>query len=166
MSGEWFTNLIGIDHSLPRQRVSAAMKAIVRHNFDDEHGLLNATYPADKPARFTTYQNGQAVANWTGVEYAIGSMMVDFGMVAEGMAVVRSIYDRYARAGRNWNHVECGDHYYRAMCSWATLLAATGFKVDAEAHLVTIAPPIRQPKLVAPWFSAPVGGRSRRPRGD
>jgi uncharacterized protein (DUF608 family) len=154
MSGEWFTHLIGIGHGLPKERVLAAMKAIVKHNFDPESGLVNATYPADKPARFTTYQNGQATANWTGVEYAIGSMMIDFGMVQEGLAVVRSIYDRYARAGRNWNHVECGDHYYRAMCSWATLLAATGFKVDVPRHLVEIVPPIKQPKLTAPWFSS------------
>jgi uncharacterized protein (DUF608 family) len=115
IDGEWFTSLIGLGGCLPRERIVAALGAVMRHNFSPEEGLRNATYPPRTKPRLSTYQNLQAMAPWTGIEYAIGSMMFDFGLVAEGWAVVRNIHERYLRAGRYWNHVECGDHYYRAM---------------------------------------------------
>jgi uncharacterized protein (DUF608 family) len=158
LSGEWYTQLMGLGQSLPRERVVAALKAVVRHNFSAEQGLINASYPPGAQARFPTYENPQASGNWTGIEYAIASMMMDFGLVEEGVAVVRSVQDRYARAGRIWNHVECGDHYYRAMCSWACLLAATGFKVDTPRQVLTIAPVIRAREVRAPFFSATAWG--------
>lgn len=154
MSGEWFTNLMGIGHSLPPERVSAALKAVVKHNYSPDRGLMNATYPAEKPARYATYRNGQAAANWTGIEYAIASMMMDFGLYTEGLNVVKSVHRRYARAGRNWNHVECGSHYYRAMSSWATLLAATGFKPDLPSQTLVLTPAAPRTKLIAPWISS------------
>ena len=158
LSGEWYTQLMGLGQSLPRERIVAALRAVVRHNFTPEQGLMNATYPAGAQARFPGYENPQQSGNWTGVEYAIASMMMDFGLVEEGVAVVRAVGDRYARAGRIWNHVECGDHYYRAMCSWATLLSATGFKVDVPHKVLTVAPVIRVPEIRAPWASASAWG--------
>jgi uncharacterized protein (DUF608 family) len=158
LSGEWYTQLMGLGQSLPRERILAALRAVVRHNFSPEQGLVNATYPAGAQARFPAYENPQQSGNWTGVEYAIASMMMDFGLVEEGVAVVRAIGDRYARAGRIWNHVECGDHYYRAMCSWTTLLAATGFKVDVPRGVLTVAPVIQVPEVRAPWASTTAWG--------
>jgi uncharacterized protein (DUF608 family) len=158
LSGEWYTQLMGLGQSLPRERIVAALRAVVKHNFSPEQGLMNATYPPGAQARFPAYENPQQSGNWTGVEYAIASMMMDFGLVEEGVAVVRAVQDRYARAGRIWNHVECGDHYYRAMCSWATLLAATGFKVDVPRGVLTVAPVIRVAEVRAPWSSATAWG--------
>ncbi len=158
LSGEWYTQLMGLGQSLPRERVVAALHAVVRHNFTAEQGLINASYPTGAQARFPTFENPQASGNWTGIEYAIASMMMEFGLVEEGVAVVRAVQDRYARAGRIWNHVECGDHYYRAMCSWACLLAATGFKVDAPRQVLTVAPVIRAREVRAPFVSATAWG--------
>ena len=158
LSGEWYTQLMGLGQSLPRERVVAALRAVVAHNFTPEQGLINASYPAGAPARFPTYENPQASGNWTGIEYAFASMLMDFGLVEDGVRVIRAVQDRYARAGRIWNHVECGDHYYRAMCSWATLLAATGFKVDVPRGELTVAPVIRVPAVRAPWVAATAWG--------
>jgi len=165
IDGEWFTNLVGLGRALPRQRIVAALKAVMRYNFSAEDGLRNATYPPNRKPRLSTYQNLQAMAPWTGIEYAIGSMMFDFGLVAEGYAVVRNIHERYLRAGRCWNHVECGDHYYRAMSSWAILLGATGFKIDVPRASVTFAPPISGDDLLAPWVSSTGWGTFRRTAG-
>ena len=57
------------------------------------------------------------------------------------------------RAGQPWNHVECGGHYSRAMSSWATLLAATGFKPDAPNKTLSILPSIPG-DFHAPWVTA------------
>ncbi|HOX36765.1 MAG TPA: GH116 family glycosyl hydrolase [Candidatus Brocadiia bacterium] len=159
IDGEWFTQLIGIGHCLPRERVIAALRAAMKYNFNEEDGLINANYPSGSALRLSTYRNLQATAPWTGIEYAIASMMLDFGMVAEGRAVIRNIYERYARAGRLWNHVECGDHYYRAMSGWAVLLAATGFKVDVPAQRLSVAPVVAGVELRFPWVAASGWGR-------
>ncbi len=162
IDGEWFTQLIGLGHVLPRQRVVAALKAVMKHNFSPEAGLLNATYPPGTKPRLSTFHNVQADAPWTGIEYAIASMMFDFGMPAEAQAVTKNIHERYLRAGRFWNHVECGDHYYRAMSSWAILLGATGFKIDVPRKTVTFAPAVRSETVKAPWVSATGWGRFER----
>ena len=154
IDGEWFTQLVGLGHALPRARIVAALQAIVRHNFSPENGLLNATYPPGRAPRLAAYHNLQAMAPWTGIEYAIASMLMDFGLPAAGVAVVKNIHERYLRAGRAWNHVECGDHYYRAMSSWAVLLGATGFKVDAPRGVVSFAPAVPLAACRAPWVSA------------
>ena len=151
LSGEWYSGLMGIGHSVPRERIIAAMQAVHKNNFDPESGLRNATYPKGKVPRFKTQQNFQAVGNWTGIEYANASLMIEMGMVQEGLDVIHSVHDRYQRTGRRWNHVECGDHYYRAMSSWTTLLALTGFHLDASTGTVQISPKITG--LTAPWFS-------------
>ncbi len=39
-----------------------------------------------------------------------------------------------------WNDVECGDHYIRALSSWALLDAACGYQYDASTHELTIKP--------------------------
>jgi hypothetical protein len=158
VDGEWFTSLVGLGTALPRERVRRALSAVMRHNFSAEAGLVNASYPEGKERRFCTWQNSQAMAPWTGIEYAIASMMLDFGMVAEGDAVVRAVHERHVRQGRFWRHIECGEHYYRAMSSWALMLGATGFKPDAPKGRLTLAPPVRQERMRAPWVSSTAWG--------
>jgi len=159
LSGEWFAHLIGLGPALPVARIRAVLRAVMEHNYSDEGGLQNANYPPGSVLRLATHRNLQQVAPWTGIEYAIGSMMIDFGMVAEGTRVVKNVHQRYLRAGRFWNHVECGSHYYRAMSSWAVLLAATGFKLDIPRDRLEIRPPTRASRTRAPWVSPTGYGR-------
>nr|MDO8110303.1 GH116 family glycosyl hydrolase [Candidatus Sigynarchaeota archaeon] len=159
-SGEWFSRIIGIGNSLPIDRVTAALRAVFKYNYSDENGLINGSYPPKRAPMFPAHYNMQALAPWTGVEYAIGSMMIDHGLVDEGKQVVKTIHERYIRAGRFWSHVECGDHYYRAMCSWAVLLAASGFKVDMPRQSIRVAPAETSTDVKYPWFSATAWGHS------
>lgn len=154
LDGEWFTQLVGLGHCLPRKRIVAALRAALKYNFRPEEGLINASYPPGVKPRLSTCDNFQAMAPWTGIEYAIASMMMDFGLSRDALAVVRNIHERYLRAGRFWSHVECGSHYYRAMSSWAVLLGATGFKIDVPRSTLTIAPAYRRREVRAPWVSA------------
>jgi uncharacterized protein (DUF608 family) len=159
ISGIWFTSLAGLEPALPAKRVRQVLAKIFRENFDPEQGLVNSSYPAGSVPRFPAYMNPQATANWTGIEYAAAAFFLDYGMQEAALAVVEAVHRRYARAGRWWNHVECGDHYYRAMGSWCTLVAATGFKPDQAASRLQIAP--RFTPLDAPWFSGRGFGRVR-----
>jgi uncharacterized protein (DUF608 family) len=158
INGDWFTTLMGWGPVLPPQRIRTALQAIFRYNYSTEHGLRNASYPPGKKPRISTAGNLQAVAPWTGIEYAIASMFIDCGMVQEGIEVTMNIYDRYLRAGRVWNHVECGDHYYRAMSSWALLVSLCGFRIDVPGEKITIAPALKQDHFRAPFVSSSAWG--------
>ena len=166
LSGEWFTSLVGLGHSLCRERVLAALQAIMKHNYTADGGLVNASYPPGKQRRLPAYRNYQVTAPWTGIEYAAAAMMLDFGLVEEARLVVRAVHERYLHAGRFWNHVECGNHYYRAMSSWALLLAATGFRLDVPRETLTIAPRIPEAEVRAPWASCTGWGSFTRNDGS
>jgi uncharacterized protein (DUF608 family) len=166
LSGIWFSHITGHNSPLPPARVRETLRTILKYNFNPEQGLVNATYPPGRPAYEPTFGNFQATGNWTGIEYASAALAIDFGLVPEGLDIIRAVDDRYRRAGRCWNHVECGDHYYRAMSSWATLLALTGFKVDAPAATVSIMPVVRQPAFLAPWVSSTGWGTLELARGE
>ncbi len=154
LSGEMYTKLIGLGNGVPVDRVRRALAAIYKYNFTPEQGLWNGTYPPGRQPRMPTYLNVQGEGNWTGIEYASAAMMIDQGMVKEGLSVLDAVQRRYERAGRLFNHEECGPHYYRPMSIWATYLAATGIKVDAPRGILTIAPQVKQERLFAPWFTA------------
>jgi hypothetical protein len=156
IDGEWYLKLLDLPAALSKERIVSVLKTIFKYNFNSENGLWNATYPKNRLKLFPAYFNTQQTAPWTGIEYAIASEMIDYGLWEEGVAVVKNIYERYVNAGRRWNHVECGDHYYRAMSSWAILLAATGFKVDLSAQkFMFLPPPPNQASVMhAPWFAS------------
>ncbi|MDH7603259.1 MAG: hypothetical protein QHI38_14065, partial [Armatimonadota bacterium] len=113
---------------------------------------VNASYPPGKKRRIAASGNYQADAPWTGIEYTVASLLIDYGLVSEGLALVRDIHDRYLRAGRFWSHVECGSHYYRAMSSWSVMLALSGFRWDQPTGTLTFAPAIDEPLSQFPFF--------------
>ncbi len=159
VSAEWFFASCGWDGVLPAGRVRAALRAILTHNFRPDHGLINATYPPGVPHRMPTSGNLQQDATWTGIEYTVAALLLRHGMAEEALELVRDIHRRYERAGRFWDHVECGDHYYRAMSSWTLLPAASGFRLDIPAGEVGFEPrlperPFRCPFLAAGTFGS------------
>ena len=154
IDGEWFTNLIGLGHFLPETRILQVLTNIHKFNFKEEDGLIMASYPPGKKLKFYSYRNFQSVSPFTGIEYTVASMMLEFGLVKQAEEIIDNIYRRYVRVGRIWNHQECGEHYYRAMNSWSILLSATGFKLDVPNGKLTIAPIDHQGQFHAPWFSS------------
>ena len=152
ISGEWFTRLIGLPSTISAKNLDAAIDSIVKYNFNFEFGLHNATAPKGG-ADLLAITNMQAGGVWTGIEFAFASMLMDRGRYEDGARIVESVHRRYLRAGRPWNHVECGDHYSRPPSSWATLIAATGFKPDVPRQTLTVAP-TAPGDFHAPWATA------------
>lgn len=160
ISGEWFTRLIGLPATISEKNLAAAIDNIVKHNFNFEFGLHNATAPKGG-ADLLAITNMQAGGVWTGIEFAFASFLMDLGRYTDGARIVESVHRRYLRAGRPWNHVECGDHYSRPPSSWATLIAATGFKRDVPRQSLTVAPTVPG-DFHAPWATASGFGTIRR----
>jgi len=135
--GQWLSTVVGLGHVLAPEHVGTALQSIYRHNFrhdfydhpnaqrlyalGDEKGLVLCSWPrGERPALPFVY----ADEVWTGIEYQVAAHLVYEGHVAEGLAVVRGVRDRYDGRRRNpWNEVECGSHYARALASWSVLLA-------------------------------------------
>ena len=160
LSGEWFTHLIGLKASLPQAHLQSAWDSVFRFNFDSQTGVRNATAPHGGRG-LLVLNNLQAGGVWSGIEYAFASCMMDHGNMAAGSAIVEAVHQRYRRAGSPWNQVECGDHYARAMSSWTTLLAATGFKPDMPHQTLALMPPVIG-DFHAPWVMAGAFGTLRQ----
>lgn len=158
MSGDWFASVSGWEHILDTERIKTALGSIIKCNFREGEGLINASYPPGKKRRLATSDNFQAEAPWTGIEYTVAALLISYGMVADGLAIVRDIHDRYIRAGRYWNHIECGGHYYRAMSSWTLMIALSGFKWDQPTGFLSFAPVIAQPMCEYPFFTPSAWG--------
>ena len=69
--------------------------------------------------------------------------MIYEGQIEEGLETVRDVRARYDGRKRSpFDEAECGHHYARAMASWATVLALTGFHYSAvEARMSLSANP-------------------------
>jgi len=165
--GQWFADVVGLGDLLPGEHVQAGLAAIYRYNWrpdfsdhaccqrtyalNDEAGLLLCTWPrGGRPALPFPY----ADEVWTGVEYQVASHLIYRGMVDEGLTIVKGLRDRYDGQRRNpWNEVECGNHYARAMASWALLLALTGYHYSAPRQSLRLAPLLNAADFAA-FFSA------------
>ena len=160
VSGEWFTHMIGLPATISAKNLNAAIKNIYAYNFKPEFGLHNATAPR-RGTGLLALNNLQAGGLWSGIEFAFASLLMGHGHYEDGVRVVGAVHRRYLRAGRPWNHVECGGHYSRAMSSWTTLLAATGFKPDLPHGMLTVMP-TAPGDFHAPWVMASGFGRIGR----
>jgi hypothetical protein len=154
--GQWWADILDLGHLFDPDRVRRALESIHRHNFkqdlkgfdltgrrflrEDEPGLLNCTWPrGGRPANPLLYSEEV----WTGLEYVVAGAMLFEGMIDEALEIVAAT--RFRQDGRlrsPWNDVEYGDHYVRAMSSWALLEAAAGYRYDAGAGRMAFAPRI------------------------
>ena len=72
----------------------------------------------------------QANTCWTGVELAFASLLLYEGMVNEAEKVIKTVDERYRKAGLYWDHQEFGGHYYRPMSAWAILHGYLGLGIN------------------------------------
>ncbi len=163
VSGEWFTGMLGLTTTLSEEHLNRAIDNVFKYNFNSEFGLHNATAPKRGP-ELLALNNLQAGGLWSGIEYAFASLLMEHGRYADGLKIVEAIHRRYLRAGQPWSHVECGGHYSRAMSSWATLLAASGFRPDVPHQSLAIIPAAPR-DFHTPWVTSSGFGTIRREGG-
>ncbi len=85
---------------------------------------------------------------WTGVEYLVATQFIYAGLLDDGIRTIEDVRLRYDGERRNpWDEPECGHHYARAMSSWSTLIALSGFHYNAAQNLLSL-----QPRAHAPFF--------------
>ena len=165
--GQWWAYLLGLGDVLPPEHVRSAARATVRHNFrhgfaghaqqprafvaDDDHGLLNCTWPRGGRPQVPTPYSDEV---WTGIEYAVAALLLYVGEHDSAVRLVEAARARHdGRKQSPWNDIECGDHYVRAMSAWALLEAAAGFDYDAGAAALGFAPALTPENFQAPFIT-------------
>ena len=153
--GQWHAEVAGLGLFLDKDKVGSALRAVYDENyrksmddhfnpcrnyaFEDEGGLLIATYPQGTRQPMVAAPYAEEV--WTGIEYASASHMIMHGLVAEGLDVVRSVRRRHDGARRNpFNDIECGSYYARSMSAWQLMNAWSGFSADLVDKTLSFAP--------------------------
>ncbi|HLY61637.1 MAG TPA: GH116 family glycosyl-hydrolase [Terriglobia bacterium] len=154
--GQWWARQLDLGYILPKDQVRKTLGSIVRYNWresfigfkqaprvfasDADKGLLVCTWPkGGRPKSPTPYSDEV----WTGIEYEVAGLLLQEDMVEDALRILGGIRARYNGSERSpWNDVECGDHYARAMSSWALLEAAAGQRYDSEEGFLAFAPKI------------------------
>lgn len=169
---QWHANLYGLGEIFDPLQTRTALESLFRYNFksrlrdfynpcrvfalNDEGGLVMCEWPehARKPIIPVPYS--QEVM--TGFEYAAATLMIQSGMVEQGLQIVRAIRDRYDGEKRNpWNEIECGSNYARSMASYGLLLAFSGFEFDLSAHRIGFHPIGKQDAHFKTFWSTGTG---------
>lgn len=168
--GQWYARMLGLGDLWDPAKVKRALRAVFAHNWkadlsdhlnpqrvyalNDDAGLLLCTWPRGGRPLFPFFYSDEV---WTGIEYQVASHMIYEGLVDEGLAIVAGVRRRHDGERRNpWNEFECGNHYARAMASWAVLLALAGFSCDMAQGRLGFAP--RMPGKSFQCFFAVDGG--------
>ena len=160
--GQYMAHICGLGYLHEPAKVRTTLQSIMKYNWrqnffghfnqmrsfvlNDEQALLMASYPRGKRPKFPFPYFAEVM---TGFEYTAAVGMMYEGDVAAGLKVIAAIRDRYDGRKRNpFNEAECGNHYARAMASWAAVLVCTGFQYDGPSQTMTFA----ASRKSAQWF--------------
>ena len=139
--GQYMAHVLDLGYLADKQNIQSAYRSIYTYNrrddlsdhfnnmrsyaMGDEKALLMASWPhGGRPDIPFPYWSEVM----TGFEYAAGIGMLYEGMEEEGLEVMKNIRARYNGSRRNpFDEAECGHHYARAMASWSSVLALSGF---------------------------------------
>ena len=152
---QWHANLCGIGEIFDSKQVHKALQSIYQYNFkksmrnffnpcrlyslNDEAGVVICEWPKGKykPVVPIPY----AEETMYGFEYQVAVHMIQEGLTAEGMEIIRAIRSRFDGEKRNpWNEFECGSNYARSMASYALLNVFSGFEFDMVKGMVGFDP--------------------------
>ncbi|MDD5704326.1 MAG: GH116 family glycosyl-hydrolase [Kiritimatiellae bacterium] len=156
--GQWWADLLNLGDLYAPGKVTAALRAILRHNrrrplrghasYDrtfadaDENGIIVCTWPRGGARHWPLAYRGEC---WPGSEYTVAALLVGRGR-REGFGIAEDVRRRHRGERRSpWNERECGEFYARSLSSWSLLTAASGFHLDAPRGLLRLAPRLAEP---------------------
>lgn len=155
----------GLGLLLDRGHIEKTLRSVMKYNYkpiladhecgqrtyalNDEAGLVVCAYgPGKRPAVPFPY----FAEIWTGQEYSTAALMMEMGMVREGIEAVENARRRYDGERRNpWDEPECGYYYTRPMASWSPLLALSGFRYHGGEKSVVAEPRINPERFASFW---------------
>jgi len=139
--GQYMAHICGLGYLAEKQNIETTLSTIMKYNYvedfsplfnnmrsyvmGNESGLIMASWPKGRlKVPFPYFAEAM-----TGFEYTAAVGMLFENQTVNGLKCIRSIRDRFDGLKRNpFNEPECGHHYARAMASWASVIALSGFQ--------------------------------------
>jgi non-lysosomal glucosylceramidase len=163
--GQYLAEVGGMGALVSPENIRTTLRSIYKYNYKptlSDHDNVERTYALNEEAAVLVCDYGKAerphipfpyyAEAWTGQEYLVAALMMNWGMVKEGLECVENIRARFDGEKRNpWDEPECGHHYARAMSSWSTVVAMSGFIYDGAAAAVVAAPKIPHDNFECFW---------------
>ena len=175
--GQGWAWQVGLGRVLNEDTTQSALRSLWKYNFarnldafdaqadpkgrpyhaDGEGGMILTANAMGRETPYGVYSEFACYLNETmnGFEYQAAAHMIAEGMVKEGLAVLKTIDERYDGNKRNpFNEVECGDHYARSMASYGALIAISGFEYDGPERHIGFAPRLTPENFKSPFTAA------------
>jgi non-lysosomal glucosylceramidase len=154
LMGQYLASVAGLGDLVSSEKMQSTLRAIYNSNYkrtllehdnvertfalNDEAAVLVCSYAEGKRPRIPFPYYAEV---FTGLEHATAAMMMYADMVDEGTEYIANTRARYDGEKRNpWDEAECGHHYARAMSSWSSVVALSGFDYDGAQEAVTAVP--------------------------
>jgi non-lysosomal glucosylceramidase len=163
--GQYLVEVGGMGPLVSPENIRKTLRSIFKYNYKPtlaSHDNVERTYALNEEAAVVVCDYGKAerphipfpyyAEAWTGQEYLVAALMMNWGMVKEGVECVENVRARFDGEKRNpWDEPECGHHYARAMSSWSTVIALSGFLYDGIAAAVVAVPKIPHDNFQCFW---------------
>ncbi len=182
--GQYWTEQVGLLDVFESDKTRAALRSIFRYNFfkdvDDylkdppvepkrtysepgEAGCMMCVFP--KGGGKTAHGNitggwhatplGYFSECWTGQEYTTAAVMIDSGLLLEGLTLVKAVHERYRPSRRNpYSEIEYGNHYTRAMSGYAPFISVSGFKYHGPKDRLGFEPKLSPENFKSAFITA------------
>jgi non-lysosomal glucosylceramidase len=171
--GQYLAEVGGMGPLVSAENIRTTLRSIYKYNYKPtlaNHDNVERTYALNDEAAVVVCDYGKAerphipfpyyAEAWTGQEYLVAALMMNWGMVKEGVECVENVRARFDGEKRNpWDEPECGHHYARAMSSWSTVVAMSGFLYDGAAAAVVAVPKIPRDSFECFWATGTGWGR-------
>lgn len=165
--GQYMADIAGLGELVSRKNMASTLHAIYQSNYkrtllehdnverafalNDEAAVLVCSYAEGKRPRIPFPYYAEV---FTGLEHATAAMMMYAGMIDEGTEYIANTRARYDGEKRNpWDEAECGHHYARAMASWSSVVALSGFEYDGGNEAVIAVPRLPHRSFRCFWAS-------------
>lgn len=166
--GQYLAEVAGLGTLVEPAKVKAALGSIYRYNYKRtlvNHDNVERTFALNDEAAMVICDYGKAerpeipfpyfAEVMTGFEHSTAALMVYSGMVEEGVECIHNIRSRYDGEKRNpWDEAECGHHYARAMASWSSVVAISGFDFGGASGAVVAVPRVAHQNFHSFWSTA------------
>ncbi len=163
--GQYLADVCGLGALVSPDKIRSTLRSIYRYNYKRSlagHDNTERTFALNNEASVVICDYGKAerphipfpyfAETMTGFEYTAAVLMMNWGMVDEGLECVRNIRLRYDGEKRNpWDEAECGHHYARAMSAWSAVVALSGFSYEGASAAVVATPLIATDNFHCFW---------------
>jgi non-lysosomal glucosylceramidase len=181
--GQYLACVMNLGALVSPDHIRATLRSIYTYNYKrtmEGHDNVERTFALNDEAALVICDYGKAARPripfpyfaevMTGFEYSACALMLYFGMAAQGVECIHNIRTRYDGEKRNpWDEAECGHHYARAMASWSSVVAISGFDFDGRRSAVVAVPRIPHETFRCFWSTGTGWGvfcYDQAPRGS